>query len=51
MKYAYKITIADTWEKRGQAETITELRRLKAGALRKGYKFECWELEYKEIEI
>jgi hypothetical protein len=51
MKYAYRITLAGTWEKIGPAETVSELRRLKADALRKGYKFECWEIEYKEIEI
>lgn len=52
MRYAYRVTDGElviAWEVTNSTE---ELKRVKNHAENvRGYKFEAWELEFKEIEV
>lgn len=52
MRYAYRVTdgaLVIAWE---VTNSMEELRRIKNHAENvRGYKFEAWELDFKEIEV
>lgn len=51
MRYSYRITDGVKVIRYDTTNTMTKLSGLKKYCDRRGYKFEAWELEFKEIEV